>query len=146
MKVSTLLIFVGLVTIFIVSSGCSSTLQNAVDEINKSLEEKAANERDKNINDQLACRISFDDLSIYGDMRKSDIMSRLYSDIVITPRSLQTPKKNQIEIYEVTKLKDNYQIELGQIWFANDRVWSVVKNYKTFNDKDSLKAIKHILT
>jgi len=136
------LIRIATLMILIMSSGCSTTLQNAVDELNKSLEEKEANERDKKFNEQLACRISFDDLHLYGDMKKSDIMARLYSDISITPMSSSPPKKNQLEIYDVAKLKDDYQIELGQIWFLNDRVYNVVKYFKTFKGNDYSKAIR----
>lgn len=117
-------------------------MQYAVDGINKSFEEKAASDRDRIFNDQMACRISFDDLHVYGDMKKSDIMARLYSDLAITPRSTKPPKTNQAEIYDVAKIKDNYQIELGQIWFLNGKVWLVVKYFKAFNDKDATKALR----
>jgi len=122
-------------------SGCSS-IQYAVDGLNKSVEEKAATDRDRSFNDQMACRISFDDLHVYGDMKKSDIVARLYSDLALTPRNSKPPKTNQIEIYDVAKVKDDYQIELGQIWFVNGKVWQAVKNFKTFKDKDSTRAIR----
>jgi hypothetical protein len=98
--------------------------------------------KSQKFNDQLACRISFDDLHLYGDMKKSDIMARLYSDISITPKSSNPPKKNQLEIYDVAKLKDDYQIELGQIWFLNDHVYYVFKYFKTFKGNDYSKAIR----
>jgi len=88
-------------------------MQYAVDGLNKSLEEKAATDRARSFNDQMACRISFDELHVYGDMKKSDIMARLYSDLVLTPKNPTPPKTNQIEIYDVAKIKDDYQIELG---------------------------------
>jgi len=141
------------VSILMLLSGCTSSLHNMIDELNTEIDKKATSQKVNMFNTRNASSISFDDLHVYVGMEKRDVMSRLYTGLNMVRVREYAANKNlaaasgtkMVEEFDVLRLKENEQIELGRIVFIDNKLFKAIKNLKTYEERESLKGINYFI-
>jgi hypothetical protein len=141
-----------LLTSFLLS-GCATSLNNIIDELNNDIKLKDSSNKVKEFNRKNASSISFDELNVYTGMDKKDVISRLYTGLTMTPikdnesdnKVIINSKERLAEVFNIIKLKNNEQIELGQITFLDNKLFEAVRYHKTYEENDSLKALNFFI-